>query len=41
LTVPLFPFEAALLGFLELCFGTAIEDHKLRQNPNAADEQSL
>ncbi|KAH8587077.1 hypothetical protein B0O99DRAFT_557149 [Bisporella sp. PMI_857] len=26
---------------LELCFGTAIEDHKMRQNLNADDEQSL
>lgn len=26
---------------LELCFGTAIEDHKMRRNLNATDEQSL
>jgi hypothetical protein len=26
---------------LELCFGTAIEDHKLRQNINTSDEQIL
>jgi hypothetical protein len=26
---------------LELCFGTAIEDHKLRQNINTNDEQTL
>ena len=26
---------------LELCFGIAIEDYKLRQNLNATDEQSL
>jgi len=38
-----FPDSIRNLGImlLELCFGTAIEDHKLRQNINTNDEQIL